>query len=203
MVAKANKVKHSALYHLALSTGMRQGELLGLKWADLDWKKTTLKIQRQWTQKLKGGFEFTTPKTNAGKRTIALGNTALETLRTHQQNQFIQMQKAGDRWNDMDMIFISRIGTPLDKHHLLKSFRKLLEDAGLPKIRFHDLRHTAASLMLNNGIPVIIVSRRLGHAKPSITLDVYGHLIPGKQWEAAALMDELLTPISIELPQQL
>jgi integrase len=68
----------------------------------------------------------------------------------------------------------------------------------LPEIRFHDLRHTAASLMLNNGIPVIVVSRRLGHARPSITLDVYGHLIPSKQQEAVEKMDELLTPISVE-----
>jgi integrase len=81
---------------------------------------------------------------------------------------------------------------------LVSCFKSVIKKAGLPEIRFHDLRHTAASLMLNNGIPVLIVSKRLGHAKPSITLDVYGHMIPSKQEEAAELMDELLTPLEAQ-----
>jgi len=85
----------------------------------------------------------------------------------------------------------------------MRDFKNLLQTAGLPKIRFHDLRHTAASLMLNNGVPVIVVSRRLGHARPSITLDVYGHLIPGMQEEAARLMDELITPVEFQQLHQL
>ncbi len=79
----------------------------------------------------------------------------------------------------------------------LRDFKKLLQAAGLPKIRFHDLRHTAASLMLNHDIPVLVVSRMLGHSRPSITLDVYGHLIPSMQAEAAEKMDALLTPIEL------
>jgi integrase len=79
----------------------------------------------------------------------------------------------------------------------LRDFKKLLRDAGFPAIRFHDLRHTAASLMLNHGTPVLVVSRRLGHAKPSITLDVYGHLLPSMQAEAAEMLDELIMPIQL------
>ena len=199
LVAKAKQDRHYALYHLAISTGMRQGELIGLKWADLDWQTCTLQVQRQWTRKKGGGFEFTSPKTKAGKRSIMLGSSDLAVLREHKQVQYLAMQKAGERWKDMDMLFASTVGTPLCKYNLRKSFKQRLKDAGLPNIRFHDLRHTAASLMLNNGIPVIVVSRRLGHARPSITLDVYGHLIPSKQREVAELMDELLTPISIDL----
>ena len=199
LAAKAKQDRYYALYHLAISTGMRQGELIGLKWSDLDWQTGSLKIQRQWTRKKGGGFEFTTPKTGAGNRSILLGSSDLAALRELQQGQYGIMQKAGDRWKEMDTLFASTVGTPLDKYHLLKSFKKLLEYAGLPDIRFHDLRHTAASLMLNNGIPVMVVSRRLGHAKPSITLDVYGHLIPSKQKEVVELMDELLTPVSIDL----
>ena len=86
-----------------------------------------------------------------------------------------------------------------------RDFKKLLKTAGLPKIRFHDLRHTAASIMLNNGIPVLVASRRLGHAKPSMTMDVYGHLIPQKQEEITALMEEVMTfaemPIAPQLPR--
>jgi integrase len=80
-------------------------------------------------------------------------------------------------------------------HNLLQDFKQLLRKTGLPVIRFHDLRHMATSLMLNHGIPVIVVSRRLGHAKPSITLDVYGHLLPSMQAEAAQKIDELITPV--------
>ena len=98
-----------------------------------------------------------------------------------------------------DLIFPSDIGTISNRDNLRKDFKRLLKESGLPAIRFHDLRHTGASLLLNNGIPVIIVSRRLGHARPSITLDVYGHLIPEKQKEVTILMDQLLTPIQIQI----
>ncbi len=111
--------------------------------------------------------------------------------------QYRERQVAGDRWQDWELIFPSTIGTPMDNVGLRKSFKALIKQAGLPEIRFHDLRHTAASLMLNYGVPVIVVSRRLGHSKPSITLDVYGHLIPGMQEEAATLMDEILTPLEV------
>lgn len=199
ITAQANQDKYFPLYYLAIATGMRQAELLGLKWSDLDWEQGSLRVQRQLTRRKAGGFELTAPKTKAGNRKISLGSGTLMVLREHQQAQFKLMQEEIGKWQDQDLIFTTTIGTPTDKYTLLKSFKKLCREAGLPEIRFHDLRHTAASLMLNNGIPVIVVSRRLGHARPSITLDVYGHLIPSKQQEAAEIMDELLTPISVEL----
>ena len=85
----------------------------------------------------------------------------------------------------------------MDGSSLRKEFKQLIGQAGLPEIRFHDLRHTAASLMLNHGVPVIIVSRRLGHSRPSITLDVYGHLISSMQDEVAGLMDDIVTPLEV------
>jgi integrase len=91
------------------------------------------------------------------------------------------------------------MGNPLDASNLRKDFLRILFEAGLPMMRFHDLRHTAASLMFNHGIPVIVVSRRLGHAKASTTLDIYGHLLTEMQDKAARLMDELVTPQPIEL----
>ena len=107
----------------------------------------------------------------------------------------------GERWQDYDLVFPSTNGTPQDRDNLRRRYKRLLKKAGLPEIRFHDLRHTAATLMLNNNILVIVVSRRLGHAQPSITLDVYGHLIPTKQKEVASLMDQLLTPIQIQISE--
>ena len=97
------------------------------------------------------------------------------------------------------LIFTNSLGGPINPRNLLRNFKALLKDAGLHPIRFHDLRHTAASLLLNQGIPVIVVSRRMGHARASITLDVYGHLIPSMQTEAAELIDDLVMPIPIDL----
>jgi integrase len=113
--------------------------------------------------------------------------------------QQIQKAFAGDRWKDNDLIFPSKVGTPMDPSNLRLDFSRQLDKACLNKIRFHDLRHTAASLMLNHGIPVIVVSGMLGHSKPSITLDIYGHLQHTMQDKAARLMDELVTPVKIEL----
>ena len=151
------------------------------------------------TRKKEGGFEFTAPKTKAGNRKIALGAGTLFVLREHQQNQYNLMQEVGDNWQDNGLVFPSTIGTPQDRDKLRRRYKRLLKKAGLPEISFHDLRHTAAILMLNNNFPVIVVSRRLGYAQPSITLDVYGHLIPTKKKEVASLMDELLTPIKIQI----
>ncbi|MBW8012293.1 MAG: site-specific integrase [Chloroflexi bacterium] len=198
--AEAWNDRYATLYHLAITTGFRQSEILGLQWKDIDWERRTLQVQRQLKWKKGGGFYFAQPKTKSGKRIIVLGKTAIEKLRQHRDRQFEKRQIAGDKWQEMDLIFPSTVGTPINQSNMNKSFKKLLKQSGLPIIRFHDLRHTAASLMLNFGIPLIIVSRRLGHSRPSITLDIYGHLIPSKQEEAAELMDSLLTPIEVQLP---
>lgn len=203
LTAKSILDRYFPLYYVAIHSGMRQAELLGLKWTDLDLQKKTLKIQRQAIRPKGGGYEFRLPKTKAGKRTIILGSSALEVLREHQEVQFQMIKQKGDRWQKLDLIFPSSIGTPVVASNLRTAFRRLLANTNLPKIRFHDLRHTAASIMLNYGIPVIIVSRRLGHAKPSITMDVYGHLISSKQKEAAQLMDEILTPVSLPVAPDL
>jgi integrase len=200
LATEAKNDRYAVLYHLAITTGMRQAELLGLKWQDLDWERRLVQVQRQLKRQKGGGFYSTQPKTKSGKRTIALGKTTIEKLRHHYDCLLTKRQLAGGIWQEMDLIFPSTVGTPINQSNMNKSFKKLLDLTGLPRIRFHDLRHTAASLMLNYGIPVIIVSRRLGHARPSITLDIYGHLIPGKQEEAAELMDSLLSPIEIQLP---
>ncbi len=197
IAAMATEDRHLALYQLAITTGMRQGELLGLKWNDLDWERRSLQVHRQLRKVVGGGYELAAPKTRAGKRTITLGEATVEKLREHLQRQYQERQVAGDRWKDWELIFPSTIGTPMDSVALRKSFKSLIKQAGLLEIRFHDLRHTAASLMLNYGVPVIVVSRRLGHSKPSITLDVYGHLIPGMQEKAATIMDEILTPLEM------
>ena len=140
-----------------------------------------------------GGYTFTEAKSKSGNRTIILGKQALELLKIHKRGQLAFIESAGENWTDEDLVFPSNVGTPVMGSKIRYAMRKLLKASGLPKIRFHDLRHTAASLMLNHGIPVLIVSKRLGHSKPSITLDVYGHIIPSQQEEAAKLMDNLMS----------
>ena len=198
IATQARGFRRLAFYHVALATGMRQGELLGLKWDDLDLTRKTLQVKRQVERLPGGGFEFVPPKTKAGYRTIKLGSETVNILTHHYKTQLDESANAGNKWQDHGLIFPSSVGTPFSPSNVLKTFGTLRDEAGLPKIRFHDLRHTAASLMLNNGVDVLIVSKRLGHSKPSITLDVYGHLIPSSQEKAADLIDTLITPISID-----
>jgi integrase len=195
----AQTSRFSALFHLAITTGMRQGELLGLQWSDIDWHKGLLYVKRQVLHVPGHGTTFGDVKTKAGKRTIRLGEKALQVLREHQERQQLEIQAAGSRWKLMNMVFPSSVGTPLNESNLMKEYRRILDLAGLPRIRFHDLRHTAASLMISHNIPINTVSKILGHSKPSVTLDIYSHVYTGSQEEAARLMDDLVTPIPVDL----
>jgi integrase len=192
--------RNEVLYHLVLSTGMRESEVLALKWSDLDWKNKTISIKRQLVQapSEKKGY-FGSLKTSSANRTISLGDHTIQKLREHLNAQTRERKKGltKGRWTDYDMIFPSLVGTPMHQINMYESFKRAIRQSGLPIIRFHDLRHTAASLMLNHGVPVLIVSKRLGHAKVSITLDTYGHLIPQMQEGVGQLMDDLISPIEL------
>lgn len=193
-VAEHNRF--NVLYWLAVTTGLRQGELLGLKWSDLDWNNHRLRIVRQ-LQRLPGGLEFTEPKSAAGRRVIALGASTLEKLRKQQDIQSEARQRAGGSWKENDLIFPTPLGTPTDPSNLYHGFKELLKKAGLPDIRFHDLRHTAATLMLRQGVHPKVVQERLGHSDITLTLNTYSHVLPAMQDEAAEKLDTLLTPIDV------
>ncbi len=191
---------YEALYHLAIITGMRQGELYGLTWDDLHWHTGELNVLRQAVSVSGGGWAFAELKTRYGTRTIKLGEGTLRMLQMHKERQTLQIAMAGKRWKDNNLIFPSAVGTPLNKSNMRKDFNRVLEEAGLPHIRFHDLRHTAASLMMNHQVPILVASRRLGHSKPSVTLDIYSHLYQESQNDVAKLLDELVTPVPVEMP---
>jgi integrase len=195
MLVTARDTRLESILHLAVTTGMRQMELLGLKWTDLDWTKQTIKVERQLVRPEENVAQFAAPKTKYGRRTISMGSRSIEIIRGHYERQNAERIKAGVKWREHGLIFTNAEGGPLDPRNLLRDFKRLLSSSGLPPIRFHDLRHTAASLMLNHNIPVLVVSRMLGHARPSITLDVYGHQIPSMQAGFAERIDELVTPI--------
>lgn len=202
LIASHNS-RNKGLYHLAIVTGSRQGELFGLQWSDLMWNSGLLYIKRQ-VQRVPGqGWKFIEPKTKSGRRSIMLGESTLQILREQLLQQQVHKTKAGDRWQENNLMFPSSVGTPLNPSNLRLDFIRTLETSGLPRIRFHDLRHTAASLMLNHGVPVIVVSKILGHAKPSTTMDIYGHLIHEMQGEAARIMDDLVNPIRVDITESI
>jgi integrase len=197
-LSAAEMTRYRALFHLALHTGMREGELLGLKWDDLDWVTRQLHVKRQLQVMPGKGLVFVEPKTASGHRTIVLSKSMVQKLYEHLDDQDQNRRQAGEKWQENGLIFPTPIGTPMARN-MYKDFRKLLERIGLPLIRFHDLRHTAATLMLQQGIHPKIVQESLGHADISMTLNAYSHVLPCMHEEAAEKMDELLTPIEVSI----
>jgi integrase len=191
LAAQSIQPRNYPFFQLALTTGMRRSELLGLKWEDLEWIRGWLVVNRQLKRNKESGFFFAPPKTKAGYRTIVLGESTLTVLREHHQSWLDHRENFNPEWAAKNLMFWEPDGSPLRYRRVYTDFKSLLEEAALPDIRFHDLRHTAASQMITKGVDIITVSRRLGHAKVSVTLDIYGHLIPGVQEKAAAVMDDL------------
>jgi integrase len=148
---------------------------------------------RSSVRKTKEGFHFSEPKTAQSRRRVALTLTATEALHRHHARQDTPRAVAGSSWRDEDLVFSDALGAPFDGITLLRrEFVPLLKRAGLPIIRFHDLRHTAATLLLSRGINPKVVSEMLGHSNSSITLSLYGHVTPHVQQQAADMMDRLL-----------
>lgn len=191
-VAKADRLE--ALYVLALSTGMRQGELLALRWRDLDLDLDNPTLQVRGTlQRTTNGLIIAEPKTARSRRRVALSPTAVAALRAHRLRQLNERLALGSAWEDQDLVFPNTIGKPIEATNLLRaSFSPLLAKAGLPRIRFHGLRHTAATLLLSRGVHPKVVAEMLGHATISITLDTYSHVLPDMQREAARAMEAVL-----------
>ncbi len=172
-----------ALYVLAVTTGLREGELLGLRWQDVDLQRRAVRVRQQLTR-TRSGLSFTTPKNGKG-RNVAIMDLTVAALKAHRKRQADERSKMGDLWQDTHLVFTSVTGTPLDVGNLTnRSFRPLLERASLPRIRFHDLRHTFATLFLSNGTHPKIVQEMLGHANISMTMDTYSHVLPNMQGEA-------------------
>ena len=186
--------RYEALFFLALTTSMRKGEILGLMWSDVDWEKGTLRVERQLQPGRHSGEVLAPTKTKSGRRQIKLGKIGLASLDAHRQRQETQKVLAGDRWKENGMIFTTGIGTFMDQTKVSREFKRLLKKAGLPDIRFHDLRHTSISFLLDIGTPVNTVQRRAGHSKASVTTDIYGHVMAHSQDAAAIISKRLLTP---------
>jgi integrase len=177
-----------ALYVLASTTGLRQGELYGLKWEDVDLDGGYLSVQRTIIE-IDGVVSEGAPKTKKGKRRADLPAIAVEALEDHRRRMLAEGH-AGSTY-----IFCDTTGGPLRRQNVLRrSFRPILKAAELPQIRFHDLRHTCATWLFSMGIHAKVVQERLGHSKIGITLDTYSHVLPTMQGEAAAAFDSAIGP---------
>ncbi|MDQ2914684.1 MAG: site-specific integrase [Chloroflexota bacterium] len=166
--------------------------MLALRWRDVDLDVGIVRVRATLVE-TKDGIEFAEPKSARSRRQVALTRVAVAALRRHRTAQLEERLRAGAAWIDHDLVFASEVGGPLDGSNVLRrAFYPLLRRAGLPRVRFHDLRHSAATLMLSRGVPLKIVSEILGHSQISITADTYMHVTPGMQREAASALDALL-----------
>jgi integrase len=191
---------HAAFY-LALMTGMRRGELVGLKWEDMDLDRARLTVKNNLVEVIGAPvegktrlnrptassvrLEVSTPKSKASRRTIVLSKGTVEKLRQQRARQEVWRRDAAEAWTAQGFVFTTAIGTPVWPSALAKAFAALLERSEVPSIRFHDMRHTAASLMISMGIPPKTVSERLGHSDVAFTLRTYTHLYDAQREEAA------------------
>lgn len=185
----AREDRYFIAFYLALTTGMRQGEILGLKWNDIDINEQKLIVYRTLSH---SGDHFGDTKTSGSRRSISLTKSTIEELKKHYAELRKERVKLGPAYEDHGLVVSTSLGSHVLPRNLVRSWYKLLKKSGLPKIRFHDLRHTHATLMLKQGVHPKIVSERLGHSNVRITLDTYSHLLPGLQEAAADKFDEFL-----------
>ncbi|MBT7018042.1 MAG: site-specific integrase, partial [Anaerolineae bacterium] len=185
------------LYTVALATGAREGELLGLTWDNINWDASSISVVKQlkWSSEKKENgdrFYFSYPKTQGSIRHIKIGPKTLNTLK-EQRERVKQLQGIQrKRWREFSLVFPSIVGTPIEPTNLIRRFKKVLKKAGLPIVRFHDLRHTHATLLLLKGIHPKIVSERLGHKDILTTLRQYSHVLPSLQEEASHSIEDVL-----------
>jgi integrase len=177
---------------LAIGTGMRRGEILALRWADVDEPRETAYVRRN-LQPTADGLVFGEPKTRRARRAVALPRFLEPFFERQARSQERRRRLASEFWQDLDLIVDGGLGGPINPDTFSSAWRRLVKKHGFPHVRFHDLRHAHATLMLLKGVHPKIVSERLGHASIGITLDTYSHVLPSMQAEAAEGADELFS----------
>jgi integrase len=187
----------AALYSVAVALGLRQGEALALRWSDVDLETGVLRVRRI-VQRVKrpGATEsellYSEPKSARSRRTVALPKVCVDALRAHRARQAAERLKAGEAWEDNDLVFCTQLGRPLEARNVVTHFRRQCQLAELGHRRFHDMRHTCASLLLVQGVHPRVVMELLGHSQISLTMNTYSHVIPQPKRDAADRMDDIL-----------
>ena len=188
----AEPIQYRAMISLLVYTGLRRGELCGLEWKDIDYEEQTLHVVR--TSQYIGNRQIHTkePKTKSGIRDFSLSASACQLLREYQQWQHTQREMIGDRWQETDRLFTMWDGRPIHPDTITDWFAKFIKRSNLPYVTLHSLRHTNATLMIAEGTDICTVSRRLGHANTTTTLNVYSHALRSKDTEAASKLESVL-----------
>ncbi|HEV7645944.1 MAG TPA: site-specific integrase [Pyrinomonadaceae bacterium] len=185
--------RYYAAFLLAIETGMRPEEYLGLQWKDVDFDKGVLSVRRVVITLKGGGFYFAEPKTSKSRRSIPLSDTVSTALKVHKRIQLEEKMKLGLDYQNLDLVFASTIGTPVQHRNFdRRHFAVIRDKANLPAIRLYDLRHTTATLLLSAGLNPKVVSERLGHASIVLTLDTYSHVLPTMQQDATDRLGRVL-----------
>ena len=185
------------LVHTALMTGLRRGELQGLRWSDCDFEREPRLYVRQAAQWLSGqGWSFKAPKTDQSRRAVSLGPETVAVLQAHRQIQVEKRLALGAVYTDLDLVFAGRSGLPIPLGRLRAEWQEIAKESGFPTLVLHDLRHGHASLLLAAGANTSTISQRLGHSSPAFTLATYAHLMPNAQADAVASLDRLLAAAS-------
>jgi integrase len=182
-----------ALYVVALFAGLRQGELLGLKWEDVDLDAGMIRVNHA-LQRVDGRLRLVPPKTASSRRSVLLPPMAVEVLRQHKAAQLEDRLSVGPEWGEGDLVFTTRLGAPIEPRNATRSFKRALAQAALREIRFHDLRHSCATLLLVQGVAPRVVMEILGHSQIAVTMNTYSHVLPVLQREAAGQLEALLAP---------
>lgn len=172
----------------AAFTGMRRGEILALRWKDIDFDRSTLHVA-QVLEETKVGLSFKEPKTDRSRRNITLPARLVQELRLHRKDQLEHRLRLGLGKDERDLVFPMWNGDPRIPVNFTREFARAVASADIAQITFHGLRHTHITHLLRSGVPVHVVSARAGHATPSITLNIYAHMLPGQQEGAASVVD--------------
>jgi len=190
-LAVAAESGYGPIWPLAAAGGMRRGELLGLRWGDVDLDHGLVHV-RQTVVRVGTGLIFSQPKSAAGRRAVHIPPLIVQLLREHRVHQNQQRLQLGAVWQDHDLVFAAANGEPINPSNLRRDFLSLIARAGVPTIRVHDLRHTFATLALSSGAPLKAVAEAIGHADTRLTLSTYTHVLPGQRQEVADKVASLL-----------
>jgi len=191
-LAAARGDRMAARWAVGLALGLRQGETLGLQWDDVDLENGFVRVRRTLQRHAGAGLVFTEPKTPRSRRVVALPSQLMAALSEHREQQGKEREIAAELWTETGCVFTTSVGGPVDPSNDYRAFRHLLNAAGLRPVRLHDLRHTAASLLLAQNVPARVVMEVLGHSQISLTMNTYTHVAPQLSREAANRMGDAL-----------
>jgi integrase len=190
-LAVADQSTYGPVWLVLLGTGMRRGEVLGLRWEDVDWDRGTLRVA-QSVLPYKGIGYIQEPKSPGAWRTVPVDPVIMTALREHKGRQNERRLALGSAWRDHDLVFAAANGNPINPDNLRRDYNRLVKRAGVPRIRIHDQRHTHVTLALQAGAPMGAISKRVGHSRTSVTMDLYAHVTQDMQREAANTINAML-----------